>query len=549
MVTSSFRLYALGRIWVVSLLMILLHSTSWAAPNPRYGVVASNLDSFGGAKATELGVGAVRLDFYWYQMQTQRGGAINWADTDRWVNEATSRNLVILASISGTPSWSNSGGTTSLPQMSDWQAFVAAVIQRYQQYDNIVFGVWNEPNLNEFLNQGTPAKYAQLYDYADRARDSVKPGARLAGPETSGAGGRTFSTASALSAIAPYMHSTDVVTVHWYSGDGELVSYLAGVKSAGGGRELWLSETGRATCDDAAQRDFVQSMLSTFELSQASAVFLHVLWAPAANCATNEYIVRPDGSNRPAFTYYRDYLTGRQSRPAALSPGQSLWPDQCAFSSNTAYAICYQGDGNFVYYKTATWSPIWSTDTFQAPGRVVMQGDGNLVMYGAGGQYIWDSGTGQHPGAYVFVSDVGSSGFGVVDSTGLDVLWGRKEYVPGGGDPPVGGIPVSLASGQYIWSDTCLQSPNASYRLCYQGDGNLVLYNAAWSPLWASNTAGTGAGVLSMQGDGNLVIYDPSSYPVWASGTAGNGGAYLAVTNDGHCSVIASDGVQVLWSR
>jgi len=50
-----------------------------------------------------------------------------------------------------------------------------------------------------------------------------------------------------------------------------------------------------------------------------------------------------------------------------------------------------------------------------------------------------------------------------------------------------------------------------------QADGNLVLYQGA-TPLWASNTAGTGANIAAMQSDGNLVLYGPSG-PVWATNT------------------------------
>ena len=58
---------------------------------------------------------------------------------------------------------------------------------------------------------------------------------------------------------------------------------------------------------------------------------------------------------------------------------------------------------------------------------------------------------------------------------------------------------------------------NAGARAVMQGDGNLVVYASNNRVLWASNTDG-GSASLVMQDDGNLVIYR-SGRAVWASGT------------------------------
>lgn len=53
---------------------------------------------------------------------------------------------------------------------------------------------------------------------------------------------------------------------------------------------------------------------------------------------------------------------------------------------------------------------------------LAMQGDGNLVLYDAGGQSIWSSGTNAVPGAYVSLDDAGA--FRVVSDQGVTVWWG-----------------------------------------------------------------------------------------------------------------------------
>ena len=80
-----------------------------------------------------------------------------------------------------------------------------------------------------------------------------------------------------------------------------------------------------------------------------------------------------------------------------------------------------------------------------------------------------------------------------------------------------------------------------------QGDGNLVEYNAANSPVWSSSTAGnSGAGAV-MQSDGNLVVYSASNAPLFASNTSGNPGAYLELGNDGELIVESASG-DPLWA-
>lgn len=70
---------------------------------------------------------------------------------------------------------------------------------------------------------------------------------------------------------------------------------------------------------------------------------------------------------------------------------QAWWP---IWSSGTwgnpgAFAIL-QGDGNFVIYRP-DWTPIWSSGTWGTPAdRLVVQSDSNIVLYGPDGTPYWD---------------------------------------------------------------------------------------------------------------------------------------------------------------
>jgi hypothetical protein len=60
------------------------------------------------------------------------------------------------------------------------------------------------------------------------------------------------------------------------------------------------------------------------------------------------------------------------------------------------------------------------------------------------------------------------------------------------------------------------------YTLAFQGDGNLVMYNPANRPIWATGTEGY-AQRLAFQSDGNVVLYDGSNRAIWATNTDGRG--------------------------
>ncbi|MGB4758576.1 MAG: hypothetical protein WBP26_00810 [Candidatus Saccharimonadales bacterium] len=91
--------------------------------------------------------------------------------------------------------------------------------------------------------------------------------------------------------------------------------------------------------------------------------------------------------------------------------------------------------------------------------RLLMQGDGNLVLYKTGAGAIWASNTAGRGNSY----------------------------------------------------------------MAMQTDGNLVVYAFSYGPTWASNTSGpaNNGSRLLVQDDGNVVVYGPAGQPLWSSGTNG----------------------------
>ncbi|WLQ37645.1 protein kinase [Streptomyces castrisilvae] len=76
----------------------------------------------------------------------------------------------------------------------------------------------------------------------------------------------------------------------------------------------------------------------------------------------------------------------------------------------------------------------------------------------------------------------------------------------------------------------------AHVRLVMQKNGNLVSYDKADKPTWASGTSGKNYEAV-FQEDGNLVVYTAAHKAVWASNTGASKGAVLELRTDGDVAI------------
>jgi hypothetical protein len=103
-----------------------------------------------------------------------------------------------------------------------------------------------------------------------------------------------------------------------------------------------------------------------------------------------------------------------------LSSEESLVPNESLRSANGQFSLLLQQDGNLVLYEQET-QPVWATGTDgQEIARATMQQDGNLVLYTASGQAAWASETDGNEGAYLVVQDDRNV---VIYSAADDPLW------------------------------------------------------------------------------------------------------------------------------
>jgi hypothetical protein len=283
------------------------------AQNVHYGVNAHELTAAVGDKTTELGAGIVRVVFGWDVIEPACKGCFDWSRTDRWRNEARRTGRVIFGTLAYAPGWANGGRHYSYPPVNDqdWYDFVYATASRYRD-DVVLWGVWNEPNLDKYLHGGDLGTYERLVRTAHRAIRAANPDARVLGPEVSPTGVTRGWYAAAMRAFGDQF---DIVTVHWYPGGPALESFMDDdVRPESQFKAVWLTEVGLKPCEsafgEAGQALFYDRVLRALDPRRDwwDAVIFYDLYDPPDPHDCGSGIVRPDWTNRPAFHLLQSFI-------------------------------------------------------------------------------------------------------------------------------------------------------------------------------------------------------------------------------------------------
>lgn len=83
-----------------------------------------------------------------------------------------------------------------------------------------------------------------------------------------------------------------------------------------------------------------------------------------------------------------------------------------------------------------------------------------------------------------------------------------------------GNLVLYITGGPALWGSDSIGS--GAVRATFQSDGNLVLYNAANQGVWGSGTNNNWGSTAVVQNDGNFVIYNEAGAPIWATNTGGH---------------------------
>jgi hypothetical protein len=219
-----------------------------------------------------------------------------------------------------------------------------------------------------------------------------------------------------------------------------------------------------------------------------------------------------------------------------LRPGEWLTSGQSLSSPNGSKSLIMQTDGNLVLYGPLA-TVIWASGTVGHPGAsAVMQTDGNFVIYEPDHKTVWASNTEGNLGARLVVQDDGNVVILRWDGRALWASMGRR----------ITQAPDTLRPNDGLAPEAPLVSASGNFRLVMQTDGNLVVYGPGSLVNWASNTNDHPGAFAVMQQDGNFVIYvGTPARPIWASGTFIQG-SRLVVQDDSYLAIVAPNGSRVL---
>ena len=98
-------------------------------------------------------------------------------------------------------------------------------------------------------------------------------------------------------------------------------------------------------------------------------------------------------------------LWSTRSEDSRLLHGEHLEPGWYLESPNRLCQLVMQHDGNLVLYS-ASHQSLWASGTRGvADAWAAMQPDGNFVVYSKSGRPVWATGTAQHRGSHLTLAD------------------------------------------------------------------------------------------------------------------------------------------------
>jgi len=123
-----------------------------------------------------MGINLVRDDCIpWSQMMPTANSEMNYTVQDKVVDHVTTRGIKLNWIVGTTPPWAvkeeyktvydPSIFWTVCPEKEYWDEFITNISERYASNENILFEIWNEPDIPNFFN-GTTEEYLELLESA-----------------------------------------------------------------------------------------------------------------------------------------------------------------------------------------------------------------------------------------------------------------------------------------------------------------------------------------------------------------------------------------------
>ncbi|MVN88807.1 hypothetical protein GO986_18875 [Deinococcus sp. HMF7620] len=116
--------------------------------------------------------------------------------------------------------------------------------------------------------------------------------------------------------------------------------------------------------------------------------------------------------------------------PDTLASNTTMNINEQRVSCSGRNVLIMQGDGNLVLYKSGR--AAWASQTWgnTAAARLTLGGDGHLALYRSNGQRVWTASTWGHPGAYLKVQDDGNVVLYEVVGGAPRAIWSTNTWGP-----------------------------------------------------------------------------------------------------------------------
>jgi hypothetical protein len=391
------------------------------------------------------GAKRVRVDFPWRAVQAGGRDSWNWIALDAAVDAIHARGLRVLALPAYTPSWANGGhddGTYAPLDGADWERFVYQAGRRYIPRGVLTWEMWNEPNLRTFWKP-TPSRSGYVAKVLVPGARGIRRAAEETGAKVTVLTAGTAPSHTVDGNISPLdfvkgiyanggRSSFDAVAHHPYtwphaptepdaSWNAMLQSSLIydEMKAQGdGAKKIWATEVGYPTGDPTTQKWAVDEPTQAKRMRQ---VFAHwfsqpfagpLLWYSLRDLSHDGTspedhfgVLRVDFQPKPAYSVFTELVSGC----GLLGADKRLFSNESVTSCDGRFKLLLQTDGNVVLYDAAA-VPLWSTRTHGQPAHVFhLQPDGNLVLRTEAGSVLWSSATYDHPGATLKIQNDGNA--------------------------------------------------------------------------------------------------------------------------------------------
>jgi len=301
----------------------------------------------------EAGIGWVRMDFLWEDIEPQKG-KLNFEKYDYLVDLLTQNNIGILGLLSYSVSWA--GPTWNSPPYSDesFVNFAAQVIGRYK--DKVQYWeIWNEPDDEQYWTpQDGLKRYTYLLKKVYLKAKEVAPDCKILNGGLSKTitlslkniyknGGKGYFDILAIHPFVNPLNAVDVARVKGlYNGCKKIM------QDNGDDKKVWFTELGAPGVPSPTQSNSWWLGMSPTESQQAEwvkKIYTEILpelpdceiifWAFLRDCQNYwnngiDYfgLLRWDFSKKPAFNAYKEVAqsgVARSSKKGEKLKGASPW--------------------------------------------------------------------------------------------------------------------------------------------------------------------------------------------------------------------------------